>query len=165
VKTLLILRHAKSAWGDAALDDHERPLNARGRRDASRVGDLLRNLGLIPDVIMTSDAVRAHTTALAVAEAAGYAADVLSDPLLYLASPDGIRAVLQTVPDANARSVMIVGHNPGLEDLLEEFTGESQHLPTAALAQLTLSIGSWPELDTSTRATLANFWRPKELDR
>jgi phosphohistidine phosphatase len=165
VKTLLILRHAKSSWDDASLDDRERPLNARGRRDAPRMGDLLRDEALIPDVIITSDAVRAHTTARAVAEAAGYTRDIVVDPLLYGASPEDVLAVLKTVPDANARTVMIVGHNPGLEDLIEQLTGEPHDLPTAALVRLALPIEAWGELSATTRATLVDLWRPKELAR
>jgi phosphohistidine phosphatase len=164
LKTLLILRHAKSSWDDASLDDRERPLNARGRRDAPRMGDLLRDEALVPDVIITSDAVRAHTTALAVAETAGYTRDIVVDPLLYHASPEDVLAVLKTVPAANG-TVMIVGHNPGLEDLVEQLTGEPHALPTAALVQLALSIEGWRELSASTRATLVNLWRPKELAR
>jgi phosphohistidine phosphatase len=163
VKTLLVLRHAKSDWADSSLDDRERPLNARGRRDAPRMGDLLRDVQLVPDLIITSDAVRAHSTALAVAEAAGYARDIAVDPRLYLASPEDIAAVLNTLPNANAATVMIVGHNPGVTDLLYLLTGEQHDMPTAALAQLTLPIEEWGELDASTRATLVDLWAPKEL--
>ena len=163
MKTLLILRHAKSSWDDTSLDDVERPLNARGRSDAPRMGELLRDERLIPDVIITSNAVRAHATALAVAEAVGYTSDVVVDPLLYHASPEDVLAVLNTVPDADASNVLIVGHNPGLENLVEKLSGERHDLPTAALAQLGLTITRWDELDASTRATLVNVWRPKEL--
>jgi len=163
VKTLLILRHAKSSWNDSSLEDRDRPLNARGRRDAPRMGEVLRDESLVPDVIISSDAVRAQTTAVAVAEAAGYTRDVVIDPRLYLASPEDVLGVLQAAPDANARLVMIVAHNPGLEDLIEQLTGERQHLPTAALVQLSLPIDTWDALDASTRATLLDIWRPKDL--
>lgn len=162
MKTLLVLRHAKSSWDDPSLDDHARRLSARGRRDAPRVGDLLRELDLIPDLIISSDAVRAHTTALAVAEAAEYTGDIVVTPSLYHADPADIVDVLNSLAPATARILMIVGHNPGLEDLLEQLTGEQQDLPTAALAQLTLPIKSWTELTSSTAATLIDLWRPKE---
>jgi len=165
VKTLLILRHAKSDWNDSSLDDHDRPLNARGVRDAPRMGEVLRDESLVPDVIITSDAVRAHTTALAVAEAAGYTRDVVVDARLYLASPGEVFAVLNTVPDATARVVLIVGHNPGLEGVVEQLTGERHDLPTAALVQLALPIESWDELDAATGTTLVDMWRPKERER
>ncbi len=165
MKTLLILRHAKSSWNDSSLEDRDRPLNARGRRDAPRMGDVLRDESLIPDVIISSDAVRAQATALAVAEAAGYTRDVVIDPRLYLASPEDLLAVLRARPDADANIVMIVAHNPGLEDLIAQLTGERHDLPTATLVQLALSIDTWDALDAPIRATLVDIWRPKELAR
>ena len=162
MKTLLVLRHAKSSWNGPALDDHERPLNKRGRRTAPRIGKLMREYGLIPDVIISSDAVRARLTAEAVAEAARYAGEILLDPHLYLACPADILSLLTTVR-ANAGTVMIVGHNPGLEKLVEQLTGERQDLPTAALAQIGLPIDQWRDLKLSTRGTLVGLWRPEEL--
>ena len=125
MKTLLVLRHAKSSWNDPALDDHERPLNKRGRRDAPRMGELVREYGLIPDVVISSDAVRARLTAEAVVEAARYVGEILLDPHLYLACPADILSLLRTVRE-KAETVMIVGHNPGLEELVEQLTGERQ---------------------------------------
>lgn len=163
MKTLLVLRHAKSSWNDSALPDHNRPLNERGRRDAPMMGDWLRQQQLIPDLIISSDAVRAHMTAEAVAEAAGYAGAIVLNPLLYLAAVDDIVAVLSTVSKANAPTVMIVGHNPGLEQLVATLTGDHEDFPTAALAQIALPIDRWRDLDSSTRGTLVGLWRPKEL--
>ena len=80
MKTLLVLRHAKSSWNDTALDDHERPLNRRGRQDGPRMGELVRKHRLTPDIIFSSDAVRARRTAEAVAKAARYAGEILLDP-------------------------------------------------------------------------------------
>jgi phosphohistidine phosphatase len=161
VKTLLVLRHAKSSWNDPALDDPERPLNKRGRRDGPKMGELVREFGLTPDVIISSDAVRARLTAEAVAEAARYAGEILLDQRLYMASPAGILSVLRTVREA--RTVMIVGHNPGLEELVARLTGDQQDLPTATLAQIVLPIGHWRDLTLSTHGTLLGLWRPKEL--
>jgi phosphohistidine phosphatase len=162
MKTLLVLRHAKSSWNDAALDDHERPLNKRGQRDAPRMGELVREYGLIPDVVISSDAVRARLTAEAVAAAARYTGNILLDPHLYMASPADILPLLQRVRE-NAATVMIVGHNPGLEALVAQLTGERHDLPTAALAQIGLPIDRWRDLKLSTRGTLVGLWRPKEL--
>jgi len=163
MKTLLVLRHAKSSWHDPALDDHRRPLNKRGQQDAPRMGELVREHQLTPDVIISSDAVRARLTAEAVAEAARYTSEILLDPRLYIASPASIVAVLRTVRETNAATVMIVGHNPGLEELVAQLTGEQQDLPTAALAQIVLPIDRWRDLKVSTRGTLVGLWRPKEL--
>ena len=162
MKTLLVLRHAKSSWDDPGLDDHERPLNKRGRRDAPRMGELVREYGLIPDVVISSDAVRARLTAEAVVEAARYAGEIQMDRNLYLAHPADILSVLRTVRES-AETVMIVGHNPGLEALVEQLTGEPQDLPTAALAQIRLPIDRWRDLKLSTRGTLVGLWRPNEL--
>jgi phosphohistidine phosphatase len=162
MKTLLVLRHAKSSWNDPALEDHARPLNKRGRRDAPRMGELVGEYGLIPDVVLSSDAVRARLTAEAVAEAARYAGEILLDPHLYMAGPADILSLLTTVRE-NAETVMIIGHNPGLEKLVEHLTGERQDLPTAALAQIGLPIDQWRDLNLSTRGTLVGLWRPEEL--
>jgi phosphohistidine phosphatase len=164
MKTLLVLRHAKSSWSDRALDDHDRPLNDRGERDAPRIGELLRQQRLTPDRIISSDAVRAQVTARAVAAAAGYAGEIRLEHRLYHAAPDDIVAVLHTAPESNAETVMVVGHNPGLEALVGQLTGERQDLPTAALAQIVLPIDRWLDLDGSTRGTLVDVWRPKELE-
>ena len=160
MKRLLILRHAKSSWDHSALTDWERPLSARGVRDAPRVGELLRTQALIPDLIVTSDAVRARTTAQAVAQAAGYTGDISVEPSLYHASADDIVAVLNTVADDLVESVLVVGHNPGLEELVERLSGEHHGLPTAALVQLALPIERWRDLDRSAGGSLIDVWRP-----
>ena len=162
MKTLLVLRHAKSSWDDPALDDHERPLNNRGLRDAPRMGQLVREYGLIPDVVISSDALRARLTAEAVAEAAGYTGEIVLDARLYLAGPADILSLLPEVRE-NAKTVMIVGHNPGLEQLVEQLTGKRQDLPTAALAQIGLPIDQWRDFKRWMRGTLVGLWRPKEL--
>src|SRR4029434_9858780 len=111
---------------------------------------------------MSSDAMRARLTAAAVAEAACYAGEILLNPHLYMASPADILAVLRTVP-ANAETVMIVGHNPVLEELSEQLTGEQQDLPTAALVQIVLPIDWWRDLTRSTLGTREGPWRPEGL--
>ena len=162
MKTLLVLRHAKSSWSDSALDDHERTLNQRGLRDGPRMGKLVREHGLTPDVIISSDAVRARLTAAAVAQAAGYRQDIRFEEALYAASAADILAVLRTVTQATAGTVMIVGHNPGLEELVAQLTGEQPDLPTAALAQIVLPIDRWRDLKKTTRGRLLDLWRPKQ---
>jgi len=127
------------------------------------MGDLVRELRLRPDAIISSDAVRARLTAEAVGETARYTGKILLDPRLYLASPDSIVAVLQTVPDTRADTVMIVGHNPGLEELIARLTGEHHDMPTAAVAQIVLPIDRWRDLEMSTRGTLRALWRPNDL--
>jgi phosphohistidine phosphatase len=161
MRTLLILRHAKSSWKDASLPDHERPLNKRGRRDAPRVGRRLRDEGLTPDLILCSTARRARDTAEAVAEASGYEGEIESRPDLYMADSDAYLHALRGLPDDYER-VMVVGHNPGLEELLEALTGEVEALPTAALAQVELGLRRWRDLDDESEGRLVSLWRPRE---
>lgn len=162
MKTLLILRHAKSSWSDPKLADIDRPLNKRGKRDAPRIGSLLKKNDLVPDLILSSPAVRARKTAEAVAEAAGYEGEIEFEDNFYPGSPEDYIEVLQTLPE-DLNSVMVVGHNPGLEELLETLTGESAALPTASLAQVNLPIRTWLELDDEPIGALVNLWRVKEL--
>jgi len=163
MKTLLILRHAKSSWKDPGLDDHDRPLNKRGKRDAPRIGKLLHQHHLQPDVILSSSAKRARKTAAKVAKAYGYEGIIELDGELYLAAPDGLLRVLQDVPDRHD-CVMLVGHNPGLEQLIELLTGTVTRLPTSALARLRVAIESWSDVAPTTHAELIDIWRPRELE-
>ena len=163
MKTLLVLRHAKSSWSEEGIDDHARPLNSRGERDAPRIGRLLKDRRLLPDLIVSSDAVRARLTAEAVCRSSQFPGTMLLEPRLYHASAADIVAVLRTVVDSAVASVLIVGHNPGLEELITRLTGARESLPTAALAHVTLPIDRWSDLTTGTRGTLADLFRPKEL--
>lgn len=164
MKTLMVLRHAKSSWDEAGLDDHARPLNERGERDAPRMGQLLRDQQLLPDLIISSDATRARLTAEAMADAAGYEGTILLERRLYHASPAEIVDLLHSVVESELERVMIVGHNPGLEELVTKLTGVREDVPTAALAQIELPIERWSNLTASTTGTLVAMWRPRDLD-
>ncbi len=163
MKTLLLLRHAKSSWDDPGLDDHDRPLNRRGRRDAPRMGRLLREEELLPDVVLCSTAERARETAEAVSEASGFSGDTRFLRRLYLAGPSEILAAVRTV-EADTRTAMVIGHNPGMEEMLAELTGAAEHLPTAALARISLPVKSWKDLGSGVRGRVVKIWRPKDLD-
>ena len=162
MKTLLVFRHAKSSWKNANLADFDRPLNKRGKRDAPRMGELIRREGIVPDLIICSSAERALATAEAAALACGYDSEIKTTRQLYHAWSDEYLEVLNAVPDPHDR-VMIVGHNPGMENLIEELTGDWIRMPTATLVQISLEIDTWSELSFESSALLVNFWRPKEL--
>ncbi|MGD9092775.1 MAG: histidine phosphatase family protein [Anaerolineales bacterium] len=162
MKTLLILRHAKSSWKDVTLADHERPLNKRGSRDAPRMGELLRYEQIIPDLIITSTAKRALMTVEALVETSGYDGEVHLTNDFYHASTEAFLAILSQVPD-EYQCVMVVGHNPGLEVLIDVLTGEYLRMPTAALAQVSLPIQNWAEIYDEVMGVLVDYWRPKEL--
>jgi phosphohistidine phosphatase len=162
MKTLLILRHAKSSWDNSNLADHERPLNKRGKRDAPRMGKLLADEKLVPDLIITSSAKRALTTAQFAAQNSGYEHDIIVTRQLYHADPEEYLAVLREKGEPHA-CVMVVGHNPGMEMLVEDLTGSYQLMSTAALAQVALPIDSWAEFTEDVEGKLIGVWRPKEL--
>ncbi len=162
MKTVLILRHAKSSWSDPGLVDIDRPLNKRGKRDAPRMGEFIKEQDLIPDLILSSPAKRAVKTAQAVVDASGYPGEIEIVPDFYPGDPDTFYASLESLEE-HLISVMIVAHNPGLEELLYELAGESARLPTAALAQISLPLVSWRELEDDPQGRLENLWRVKEL--
>ena len=162
MKTLLLLRHAKSSRKDPTLPDHDRPLNDRGRRDAPRMGLLLAEQNLVPDLIVSSTARRARKTAEKVAEESGYVGAIDAVGALYLAAPETITRAIRVLPEEPAR-VLVVGHNPGLEELLEQVIGRYERLPTAALVHLELQIDRWHDFDAQAGGRLVHLWRPKEL--
>jgi phosphohistidine phosphatase len=161
MKTILILRHAKSSWKHPELSDHDRPLNKRGKREGPQVGEHLRAQGLQPDIILSSTAVRAQATAQAAAEGCGYEGEIRYIPDLYRADIEDFMGILQGLEEA-VNTVMVVGHNPDLEMLLSFLTEEDESLPTAALAQVELPIESWRELDPDKRGKLVHLWAPRE---
>jgi phosphohistidine phosphatase len=150
MKTLLILRHAKSSWKFPDLSDHDRPLNRRGKRDAPRMGKTLKERGLVPDLVISSTATRAKDTASAVAKHSGYKGKRIRFESLYAAEPGAYLAVLRELTD-NYQRVLIVGHNPGVEELIELLTGEIHIVPTCTLAQIEFDIEKWS--DTLHRLT------------
>ena len=132
---LLLTRHAKSDWSTEALDDHARPLNKRGRRDAPRVGALLQSLGWRPELVLCSTAQRAIQTLSGLRAAWDAPPEVQLLPSLYHAGADAARAALATVPDTMT-TVMLIGHNPGWEEALTALCGARETLPTASVAML-----------------------------
>lgn len=161
MKTLLLLRHAKSSWDNPRLADFERPLNGRGRADAPRMAALIHKEELEPDVIITSAAKRALATAQAVAEACSEQPLLRATRDLYMGDAEDYLACLGEVPET-VSIVLLVGHNPGLEELLEELTGKWERLPTAALAVISLPANTWAEA-AAAGGELQQVWRPKEL--
>jgi phosphohistidine phosphatase len=164
MRELLLLRHAKSSWADHGVRDHDRPLNPRGERDAPRIGAFLREVGRLPDLVLASSALRARSTAERVAAAAGLDPELVSvQEDLYLAAPGTLVDVVRRRAGA-AQRVLVVAHNPGLEDLVEALAGRHERFPTAALAAFELNIDAWPDLALMSPARLDGLWRPKELD-
>lgn len=162
MKTLMLMRHAKSSWDNAAQSDHDRPLNERGRYDAPRMGRLLAQLDLVPDHIISSTAVRAADTAGAVALTAGFEGDITYTRQLYHAEPETYIELAQAADDSFA-SILMFGHNPGIEELVADLSGVAEHMPTAALAVFDVTIDSWGELDSESTMVLRGIWLPRAI--
>lgn len=146
MKTLYILRHAKSSWDNPDLDDFQRPLNDRGEKDAPRMGKRLRKENISPDLICSSPATRALTTAQLVAEELDYKAkSILEEPKLYHAGGDTILDVVRGFDDKH-KAIMIVGHNPGLTEFANDLLNEEiDNIPTAGFVAARLNINEWKE--------------------
>jgi phosphohistidine phosphatase len=167
MKTLTLLRHAKSEWDDPSLSDFERPLNARGRGAARAMGREMRALGLAWDRIVASPAARVTETIDGLVESYGPLAPVY-DEAIYLASLDTLLDIVRATDDAHA-TLLLVGHNPGMERLaLLLSRGGPLHdevalkYPTGALAEIALSVDHWHDVAESG-GTLARFLRPRDL--
>ena len=160
MKTLFLLRHAKSDWSDEDLADFERPLNKRGRKSAPLVGSMMVSKGLQPDVIISSPAVRARQTAEFVHNIAAPTSPLILYPGIYEASSSILVGIIAEIDDKNG-SAMIVGHNPGMEGLLTFLTRRTEPMPTAALAVIDLKTNSWSEI-LGGKGHLVSLFRPKE---
>jgi len=160
-RRLSLLRHAKSSWKDAGLDDFDRPLNSRGRHDAPVMGRRLLERGARPSLIIASPAKRARATAKKVAKALNYPQEFLqSDRDLYLADPEQILAVIARQDD-QFHDVMLVGHNPGLTELASQLSGRYiDNIPTTGVVCLETEAESWSDLGTA-RCNLLYFDYPK----
>lgn len=160
-KTLYLVRHAKSSWDDPSLDDRERPLNKRGRRNAPDMGERLRTQGFRPEHIISSPANRARTTAGIIATELGMDPEAIEieDDLYF----KGVRGMLQTIEraDDGHASLMLVGHNPTMTDLLNRLTHAGiYNMPTCAIAIIGFPMASWG-LVQSTDGELVGYDYPK----
>lgn len=160
MKTLILMRHAKSSWKHPEIKDHERGLNKRGKKDAPRMGKLLVDNELVPQRILSSTAARSRMTAEAVIEATHFSGEVSYLDSLYMAEPDIYLELLSLMPDDFER-ILVIGHNPGLEGLLQILSGRVESLSTAAIAYLSMPIHSWKEIRNHENAgELVALWTP-----
>jgi phosphohistidine phosphatase len=163
MKTLLLLRHAKSSWKDTSLSDVDRPLNKRGQKEAPFMGTLLHDKELVPEHILSSPAVRCQMTADLLGEACGYTGKVDYLGSYYMAEPPAYFEGLSAVPDKFER-VMVIGHNPGLEGLLKMICGQELSMTPAALAYIVLPVNHWKEVSLETRGELVELYLPADVE-
>lgn len=171
MKTLTLLRHAKSTWDDPVARDFDRPLNRRGRRAAQTVGREMRAQGLAFDQVVASPAVRVKETLEGIAEGYGRSLQPTFDERVYLASAATLIEIVHEAPHESG-ALLIVGHNPGLEGLALLLTEEGSDgfraeiaikYPTATLVEISFAAGSWAEIAEGT-GTITRFIRPRDLD-
>lgn len=169
MKTLTLLRHAKSGWDDPVSRDFDRPLNLRGRKAAQTIGREMRAQRLQFDLVIASPAVRVVETLAEVSDGCGENLSQSYDQRLYLASKDVLLEVISETDDG-VESLLLVGHNPGLEKLALYLAGESEmrrelamKYPTATIAEIQLATPNWKQVSEGT-GTLTRFIRPRDID-
>jgi phosphohistidine phosphatase len=163
MKTLFLLRHAKSSWKDATLKDFDRPLNKRGLKDIKIIGKFIRRKSISPSLIISSTAERARLTAELLLKSSGLKVELRFDERIYEASVDRLLEVISEVEET-CTEVMLIGHNPGFENLHSSLTGMTSPLPTAGLACIELSVDKWSRVRPGTGRTKL-FVTPKVLDQ
>ena len=161
MKTLLLMRHAKASPQETGQPDQDRALAKRGERQAPAMGRLLQEKGRVPQAILSSTALRARQTAQGVAKTAGYNGEIAYFSEFYGGELEDYGRTLRSLADS-LDPVLVVGHNPDVQELVELLTGQHEDLPTAAIACLTLPIVRWADLHSDTRGELQQVWRPQK---
>lgn len=161
-RTLLILRHGKTSQALPGMGDRDRPLTSRGEQDVAKIGQFALGKKLLPDLIITSSARRCHETAKIFAQTVGHTNGILAVDELYEAPVDKYVAQLQTVPDQHL-CVLLVGHNPGLEHLIDDLTKSKESLVPGTLAKIKIQIDFWAKLTAPSNHELKKLWRPDDV--
>ncbi|NMC46522.1 MAG: histidine phosphatase family protein [Chloroflexi bacterium] len=162
MKKIFLMRHAKSSWKDSNIPDHDRPLKKKGEKDAKAMGKMLKGKKLSPDVILCSSAKRAKQTAALFKDAISFDGKIEFDDKLYMAEVSDLITAIKKAPK-KAKSVMVIGHNPGLEALLQTLTGKVETLPTSSIAYISVPVDEWSDLSVDVDGKLKKLWRPKDL--
>ncbi|HNP18046.1 MAG TPA: histidine phosphatase family protein [Fulvivirga sp.] len=147
MKILYLVRHAKSSWEDQSLSDFQRPLNPRGERDAPDMGHRLMKMGIMPDLMLSSPAVRAITTCETIADQLGYAKDQIEkDKAIYHAGEFKLLEVVHEIND-HVKSLMLFGHNPGITEFANALTNSSiDNIPTCGVFACSFDIIHWSDV-------------------
>lgn len=154
MKKIILVRHAKSAWNNPLLDDHDRPLADRGIADAPKMAKRLKKREIIPDLILSSTALRAAETAKITAKILDYPVkNILWEKGLFHASPNQILKIIRTQRDS-ADTIFVFGHNPGFNDLIGYLGGDLDNLPTSGQFGFKLNSMHWADLKPES----ANVW-------
>jgi len=161
MRTLYLLRHAKSSWADESMRDFDRPLANRGREACATIGEFIKEKGIDFDLVLVSTAVRTRETIELVKERAEFRIEVRYDERIYEATTSQLLEVISQVDD-DRESVLLVGHNPGIEELLALLTGQHVQVTTATFAKININAPKW-SAELGNNGTLDWIVRPKEL--
>lgn len=162
-RTLVVMRHAKSSWDDVSQADHDRPLNERGRRDATRMARYVVEAGWDPDLILASTAQRVSETLQLVRAQLPKVPDMVVTRRLYLAPVSEIVSLIREHGGEHA-TLWVVGHNPGLQELVEHWLGPLPKFPTASVARFVFPISKWSSFSLDLKASERDFVKPRDLD-
>ena len=164
MKTLFLVRHAKSSWENFRLSDNERPLNERGERDAPRMGKRLALCGVKPDILISSPAVRAYSTAVKIAAEIDYPEeDIQTKAKLYFEGISGMLDIIHSLkPEVD--TAMLFGHNPTMTEAVNTLTKAAiGNMPTCGIAEIRFDVESWQDVDKEL-GTMELFDYPKRID-
>lgn len=163
MKTLYLIRHAKSSWDDLSLEDFERPLNTRGKQDAPKMGKRLKKLKIMPDLVVSSPAKRAAKTAKKITKEIGYAAeDIAFIDNLYHASMNDLLHIVQNIP-SSVDNLMLFGHNPGLTDFANAVCeNDIDNIVTAGVYTLQFEVNDWNQIKFNKKGKLLFYDYPKK---
>lgn len=162
MKKLYIIRHAKSSWSDMSLDDLDRPLNKRGKKNAPFMGRLLKEKGVKPDIIISSPALRAKKTAMAIASEVPYEKEIEYDEKIYESDADMLKSIIKNISD-DSSTLFLVGHNPALNQLAYELVGFSDNIVTSGILEIEFDCDRWCEIDAKN-SKLISFEYPKKYN-
>lgn len=160
MKKLFIIRHAKSDWTDDTIDDFDRPLNKRGLKNTPFMAKLLKNKNIMPDLILSSPANRAHLTAHIIAREIGYDKNISSNITIYEAESKTLKKNINNITDEK-NIVFLVGHNPGLSDLANILCDLDEDIPTCAVVEISFDTNSWKNI-SKNNSTLISYEYPKK---
>lgn len=161
MKTLFLLRHAKSSWSNNSLADFDRPLNDRGLAAAKYMGHFLKDQSPPPQLVISSPALRTRQTTKIVLSESAFDTQPKFDERIYEASVKDLLSIIADVSD-EIKVLLLVGHNPGMEDVLKQLTGERREMATATLAKIVFDEDRWKALETS-EGKLELLMRAKDL--
>ena len=160
MKKVYLVRHAKSSWKDSSQDDFERPLNKRGKLDAPLMGAKLHDKKIVPDIILSSPALRAKTTAEIIAKKIEYKKEIVYKKNIYEASASTLHKILTKIADKN-RVAFLFGHNPSLNELAEKYINFNENIPTCGIVEIEFDCDSWVDISVKN-AKMVSFDYPKK---